>query len=156
MVTLILHLYDSLSLYPYTQKHQHIMDVGSGAGLPGILLAIAQPNLEFTLVESSHKRCAFLRHIKHKLNLSNIIIKNKRVELLTSSKPYHLVLTRAFAPLDIQWKYISHLLEKDAYILAMKGTINKNEILRSINNIHAIIKLPCATKIKHRHLIQLK
>ncbi|HJN37349.1 MAG TPA: 16S rRNA (guanine(527)-N(7))-methyltransferase RsmG [Gammaproteobacteria bacterium] len=154
--SIIIHLYDSLSLYPHVKNHHHIMDVGSGAGLPGVLLAIAQPDLELTLVECSHKRCAFLRHVRHKLGLKNVLIINKRVESLPPSLSYDLVLTRAFAPLNTQWRYIEHLLDENAYILAMKGKIQPEEIVRSTQHIYAIIKLPPTAEIHHRHLIKLK
>lgn len=154
--SLIKHLVDSLSLIPYTQGHHSIMDVGSGAGLPGVLLAIAQPEIKFTLVESSSKRCAFLKHIRHTLKLHNVSIINQRIEQLSSQHSTNLVLTRAFAPLATQWKYIGHMLDGNTSILAMKGKIKPEELISVIKYIHAVIKLPPSLELHHRHLIHLK
>ena len=91
------HLVESLALKPYLRGHR-IADVGSGAGLPGLPLAIVEPEREFTLIESRAKRVRFLRHVIGELELMNTIVAHARAEHLRPDRPFDTVLARAVAP----------------------------------------------------------
>jgi 16S rRNA (guanine527-N7)-methyltransferase len=90
------HLVESLACAPYLQGDR-VADVGSGAGLPGIPLAIARPEIQFTLIESRGKRVRFLEHIRGALELSNVVVEHARAEDLSPEQPFVTVLARAVA-----------------------------------------------------------
>ena len=90
------HLVESLACAPYLRGNR-IADVGSGAGLPGIPLAIVKPEIEFTLIESRGKRARFLEHVRGALELENVVVENARAEDLLPEQPFATVLARAVA-----------------------------------------------------------
>ncbi|MGI9257567.1 MAG: 16S rRNA (guanine(527)-N(7))-methyltransferase RsmG [Gammaproteobacteria bacterium] len=90
------HLVESLACAPYL-RGDRVADVGSGAGLPGIPLAIARPEIEFTLIESRGKRARFLEHVRGALDLDNVIVEHARAEDLSPERPFATVLARAVA-----------------------------------------------------------
>jgi 16S rRNA (guanine527-N7)-methyltransferase len=91
------HLVESLALRPLLQG-EHVADVGTGAGLPGIPLAITEPHRAFTLIESRAKRVHFLRHVTSELGLANVVVAHCRAEHLRPERPFATVLARAVAP----------------------------------------------------------
>lgn len=91
------HLLESLELAPLLRGGS-VADVGTGAGLPGMPLAIAEPARQFTLIESRAKRVAFLRHVVGALGLTNVTVAHCRVEDLRPERPFATVLARALAP----------------------------------------------------------
>src|SRR5262245_57287759 len=91
------HLIESLALRPLLQG-ERIADVGTGAGLPGVPLAIAEPERSFTLIESRAKRVRFLRHAVGELGLTNTTVAHGRAEHLRPERPFATVLARAVAP----------------------------------------------------------
>jgi len=112
------HLVESLSLRPFL-RGVRIADVGSGAGLPGIPLAIVDPDREFTLIESRAKRARFLSHVKGALDLSNVTVEHGRVEDLRGMAPFDTVLARAVAALPELLGLTEHLLGKDSVLLVL-------------------------------------
>lgn len=90
------HLVESLALAP-SLAGEHIADVGSGAGLPGLVLAVVEPRRRFTLIESRAKRCRFLRHAAAELGLANVTIVESRAEDVDAEPPFDTVLARAVA-----------------------------------------------------------
>ena len=114
------HLVESLALASFL-KGNRIADVGSGGGLPGIPLAIAEPDRQFTLVESRSKRVSFLRHVSGVLNLENVIVEHARVEELPAILPFETVLARAVAPLPDLLKLTGHLFAPGTILLALTG-----------------------------------
>src|SRR5699024_12083620 len=90
------HLLDSLAVLPFVAGTS-IADVGSGAGLPGLVLAIARPKRSVTVIESSRKKAAFLRHACRRLALSNVTVIQQRVERYSPDGPFDTVICRAFA-----------------------------------------------------------
>jgi 16S rRNA (guanine527-N7)-methyltransferase len=91
------HLVESFALRPYL-RGERIADVGTGAGLPGVPLAIAEPGRRFTLIESRAKRVRFLRHVVGELGLANTVVAHSRAEHLHVEQPFATVLARAVAP----------------------------------------------------------
>ena len=114
------HLVESLALGSLL-KGVRVADVGSGAGLPGIPLAITEPQRRFTLIESRGKRAAFLRHVRGALGLENVVVEQARVESLPGVPPFDTVLARAVAPLPALLRVTGHLLAGDTVLLALTG-----------------------------------
>jgi 16S rRNA (guanine527-N7)-methyltransferase len=110
------HLLESLALQPFL-RGKRIADVGSGAGLPGIPLAVAVPDKSFTLIESREKRVSFLRHVQGRLGLANLEIEHGRVEDLRDTPPFDTVLARAVAPLPELVSRTRHLLGTGSVLL---------------------------------------
>lgn len=132
---LVLHLLDSLSIAPLVAAlaaHSggtRLLDVGSGAGLPGIPLAIALPRLRVDLVDAVQKKVAFLTHVKGSLDLSNVHPHHQRVEALTLNERPNLVVSRAFSDIGKLLGTVSALLADEGVVLAMKGQVPESELL---------------------------
>lgn len=123
------HLMDSFSIAPYVTG-MRILDVGSGAGLPGLPLAILYPDKNFILLDSNGKKTRFMTQVVIDLELSNVQVVQSRVEEYRAS-PFDQVLCRAFAPLATIVKKVSHLVSQDGSLLAMKGKINADTLLET-------------------------
>ncbi|MEM7705556.1 MAG: 16S rRNA (guanine(527)-N(7))-methyltransferase RsmG [Pseudomonadota bacterium] len=114
------HVLDALSIHPYLAGSRWI-DVGAGAGLPGIPLAVVQPERQFWLLDSAGKKARFMRHAARTLRLPNVTVLEMRVEQHQPSTPYDGVLARAFAPMDRLLALTGHLLRSGGQVLAMQG-----------------------------------
>ncbi len=112
------HLVESLAFKPYL-KGTRIADVGSGAGLPGIPLAITSPEADLTLIESRGKRVRFLRHVQGALGLANVSVEQSRAEDLTPVPPFDTVLARAVAALPELLTLSRHLLARDGILVVL-------------------------------------
>ena len=119
------HLLDSLSVLPHLPMDAGaaLADVGSGAGLPGIPLAIARSEWRVTLNDSNHKMCAFQRQAAIELGLANIAIHEGRVESWQPASRFAVVISRAFAALPEFIAKCRHLVAPDGMIAAMAGTL---------------------------------
>ena len=117
MVTL--HLLDSLSVLPYI-KGPRLLDVGSGGGLPGIVLAICLPQLRVTTIDTVQKKTIFLRQVKGELGLDNLEVVHARVEAF-ETEPFDQIISRAFAEIGLFIELTRHLMAKNGHWLAMKG-----------------------------------
>ena len=127
------HLLDSLAINKFLEG-KNFIDVGTGAGLPGIPLAIINPHRKFTLLDSNGKKTRFLFQAKLDLGLANIDEINDRAERFFPEQKYDCVLTRAFASLGEMIKNCHHLLMLDGYFLAMKGRIDESELSEVTKN----------------------
>ena len=121
------HLLDSLAMHPYLDDG-HLADLGTGAGLPGIPLAIAKPGLRVTLVESNGKKARFLREAVRTLGLSNARVAESRAEALDEPSAYDAITARALATLPLIIELGGHLLKPGGRLLAMKGAVPDDEI----------------------------
>ena len=121
------HLLDSLAMHPYLDDG-HLADLGAGAGLPGIPLAIAKPGLRVTLVESNGKKARFLREAVRTLGLSNARVAESRAEALDEPGAYDAITARALATLPLIIELGGHLLKPGGRLLAMKGAVPDDEI----------------------------
>jgi 16S rRNA (guanine527-N7)-methyltransferase len=128
-----LHLLDSLSIVPFI-KGPAILDVGTGAGLPGIPLSIVYPDLQFTLLDSNAKKIRFCRQAINELGLKNIRAEHARIEEIAEKLDVQQVTTRAFTDLPNMAKLMEPLLQRGAEILAMKGHLPADEITRLENS----------------------
>ncbi|TAK62572.1 16S rRNA (guanine(527)-N(7))-methyltransferase RsmG [Methylobacter sp.] len=115
-----LHILDSLSIIPHIES-KRVIDIGTGAGLPGIPLAICLPEIDFTLLDSNAKKTRFVQQAVLELKLKNVEVIHSRVENYHPEQAYDAVLTRAFAGLADIMKLTAHLLAQDGVLLAMKG-----------------------------------
>lgn len=124
-----LHLLDSLSLLPFVneQNYQRIADVGSGAGLPGVLLAICRPEMAVTSIDSNGKKTRFQLQAKLELGLDNLTVINGRTEDCRE-EPFEAVVSRAFASLSDMLTWTGQLCAQDGVFLAMKGQYPSDEI----------------------------
>ena len=120
------HLLDSLAVAPLL-RGERIADIGSGAGLPGIPLAILRPESRITLVDANGKKTRFLREAVRTLGLGNARIETQRVENLRGE--FDTVTARAFAGLGDMLRLAGHLLAADGIVLALKGQIRREEIV---------------------------
>jgi 16S rRNA (guanine527-N7)-methyltransferase len=148
-----LHLLDSLTVMPYLQG-ERIVDIGTGAGLPGIPLAIALPQRSFTLLDSNSKKTRFVQQAVLELKLTNINIVTHRVEDFQPEQPYDIILTRAFAELTDIVKSTRHLLAKHGKLLAMKGRRDDIE-LGQFKNQATIIPVQVPGVEAERNLIAI-
>ena len=121
------HLLDSLSLIPFLREGSMI-DVGSGAGLPGVPIALAQPGRSVTLLDSNGKKTRFLDHLKLTLEMPQLTVVKARCEDYRPARPFDLLTSRAFAALGDMIAGCQHLLAPDGEYLAMKGTHPQEEI----------------------------
>ena len=123
-----LHLLDSLAILPFIEGN-HVIDIGTGAGLPGIPLAICLPNCQFKLLDSNAKKTRFVQQVVLELKLHNVHVCHQRVENYHPELAFSTVLTRAFASLAEIIKLTAHLLGKDGQLLAMKGQSSEAELI---------------------------
>lgn len=124
---ILLHVLDSLSISSYLHGNR-IIDVGTGAGLPGIPLALVHPEKSFTLLDSNGKKCRFLTQVAHELKLSNVEIIHLRGENYQSPQGFDSILSRAFASLQVMLETTQHFVNKHGQFLAMKGVYPEQEI----------------------------
>lgn len=121
------HLLDSLVILPHVTADR-LLDVGAGAGLPGIPLAIARPDLSVTLIDASHKKAAFMQQAAIDLKLANVTALHGRVEDLDSATKYPQIVSRAFSDLNDFVRLTAPLLAEGGEWLAMKGLYPNEEI----------------------------
>jgi 16S rRNA (guanine527-N7)-methyltransferase len=121
------HVLDSLSVLPFI-KGQHCLDIGTGPGLPGMILALALPESRWTLLDSNQKKVRFLRHVKVELDVGNVEIVQSRVESYEAEIDFDTIICRAFAPLSRLLELTQHLITSNNQLLAMKGKQAGDEI----------------------------
>jgi 16S rRNA (guanine527-N7)-methyltransferase len=148
------HLLDSLSIAPWCLARR-LIDVGTGAGLPGIPLAILYPEKEVHLLDSNSKKTRFLVQVKSELGLDNIYVHHARVESFTASQRYDVVLSRAFASLADMVGSCEHLLSESGQFLAMKGVLPESDMDSIAGYVADIHELSVPDLDEQRHLIIL-
>ena len=122
------HLLDSLAMAPFVASVSTLADLGTGAGLPGIPLAIAMSGLRVTLVESNGKKARFMREAVRTLGLGNAEVAESRIEALNRPNEFMAITARALATLPQILNLGGHLLAADGVLLAMKGARPDDEI----------------------------
>ena len=149
-----LHLLDSLSVLPYVNAN-NLLDVGSGGGLPGIVLAICKPDIQVTTIDTVQKKAIFMRQVKGELGLSNLTVVHARVESYQPAEKFEAIISRAFSEIALFIKLTQHLLAENGQWLAMKGQLPQQEIKDLGLKINQIISLKVAGLDAERHLIVL-
>lgn len=153
MVTL--HLLDSLSVLPHI-KSGRLLDVGSGAGLPGIPLSIVRPDLQVTVMDSSHKKASFMRQAKATLGIPNLEVVCGRVEEFHPEHKFDMVISRAFSDLVEFMRLTAHLCDEGGVWLAMKGVYPFDELAQIKGPTSEVVPLRVPGLEAQRHLVFLK
>jgi 16S rRNA (guanine527-N7)-methyltransferase len=127
------HVLDSLTLLPVLDAvpgfpQARLLDVGAGAGLPGLVLAIAEPRLQVTVLDSNGKKARFMRHAQRTLQLANVEVAESRVEDWKPAAPYAGIVSRAFASLADFFAATMPLLVQGGVWVAMKGKLDAAEL----------------------------
>lgn len=151
------HLLDSLAILPWVRGGR-LLDVGSGAGLPGIPLALALPQLQVVLLDSNGKKARFLRQVKLELGLNNVEVVEARVEAYAPEELFDMISSRAFAQLDEFMALTGPLLKPGGRWLAMKGRLDDEELSavdRKDSELHAH-RLTVPGLEAERHLIEIQ
>jgi 16S rRNA (guanine527-N7)-methyltransferase len=173
----IKHILDSVSVLSYLRALPggRILDVGSGAGFPGIPLALMCPERAFTLLDSNHKKTTFLKQVIIELRLKTVEVIQRRVSEFYPQNPYHMIITRAFSTLRDFWVQTEHLdtvssldnkTQTGCVRWAMKGLYPKEELAelaafvsKTSNTAHMAIQVyPLTVPGIHaeRHLVEIR
>jgi 16S rRNA (guanine527-N7)-methyltransferase len=131
------HLLDCLAVVPYLRGNR-VLDAGSGAGLPGIPIALARPDIRVTLLDSSQKKAAFLRQAVAELQLRNAAIVCERAESWRPPERFDCIVSRAFAELSEFVRLTQNLLEPGGVFAAMKGVYPHEEIEKLPRQVRVI------------------
>ena len=123
------HLLDSLAAVPAFAQAKNVLDVGSGGGLPGIVLAIVRPDMHVAMIDTVNKKTAFLTQVKAELGLANAAVHTGRVEQLQvpEERKFDVITSRAFADLSDFVNWSAHLLAQGGRYIALKGVAPKEE-----------------------------
>jgi 16S rRNA (guanine527-N7)-methyltransferase len=133
-VIIIDHFIDSLSVVPHLPQTGNLVDIGSGAGFPGLPIKIAKPELDVTLIEAKRKKINFLRQVIILLNLSHITAVHGRIEKLVSDNEcglFDILIARAFSALEMLLQLASPMLKRGGQLIAMKSKEGEKELLRT-------------------------
>jgi 16S rRNA (guanine527-N7)-methyltransferase len=150
------HVLDSLTVLPWL-RGRRVADVGSGAGFPGIPLAIVAPQVHFALIESTGKKCRFLEHVRDTLALANVEVIQSRAEAHKPTVRYDTVLARAVGPIADLVRNAGPLVAGGGRLLAMKGRYPADELAKKLNGwkIVAVHPLHVPGLEEERHLVEL-
>ena len=148
-----LHILDSLAILPHIEG-KRVIDIGTGAGLPGIPLAIFMPEVEFVLLDSNAKKTRFVQQVILELKLKNVSVLHSRVENYQPQLGFDTMTMRAFASLPDIMKLTAHLLRADGVLLAMKGQIPEAE-LADIDAQTTLIKINVPEVEAERCLVRI-
>ena len=160
------HFYDSLTISKVIDlsKYDSLLDVGTGAGFPGMVLAIVYPNINVTLVDSNNKKTKFLEELKHKLNLDNVTIINERSEeyALKHIDEYDIVTSRAVANMRVLTELCLPMVKLNGYFIPLKSNIDEeiieaNKIINILNGkIEKIEKFNLPIEKSLRNILLIK
>ena len=150
------HLLDSLSIQPFV-RGERVLDVGTGAGFPGLPLAIVNPHRHFTLLDSTGKKLKFIEHAANVLGILNVTTVHARAESYRPVERFDTVVSRAVGPVDRFVKWTGHLCVGGGRLLAMKGRYPTDE-LKSLPNgwkLAAVHRLVIPGLDEERHLVEI-
>ncbi len=156
------HLLDCMAALPVFEGAQHVLDVGSGGGLPGIVIAIwarhAQPQMRIEMIDTVHKKTAFLTQVKAELELANVKVNTGRVEQFEPAEKFDVITSRAFADLGDFVRWSGHLLQPGGRMLALKGQAEttQREVLPDGWKIVRDVQLKVPGMDAERHVLQVE
>ena len=152
------HVLDSLTAVPAFAGAVNVLDVGAGGGLPGIVLAIARPDMQVSLIDTVHKKTAFLTQVKAQLGLSNVTVYTMRVEQLEVKNKFDVITSRAFADLSDFVNWSNHVLTDGGRFIALKGVApaDERERLPELWKVEELRPLKVPGLDAERHLVFIK
>ncbi len=158
------HFYDSATIVKAIdlEKYNNLCDIGTGAGLPGIVIKILFPKLKVTLVDSLNKRIVFLKEVIKELNLENIEAIHSRVEEFEQKETFDIVTCRAVSHLSMISEFSIPLLKVNGYFIPLKGNINdelneSKKALKILNsNLEEIISFELPIEMSTRNILKIK
>jgi len=148
------HFLDCLAVIPFI-KSSTLLDVGTGAGLPGIVIAIVNPDIKVSLVDKVGKKINFIKRIIAELEIKNIEPYHDRVELLTSEEKYDGIISRAFSNMEVFIKSTKHLIKRQGVWYGMKSKKILDDEMVSINDPWALEKLDVPFLGAERYLVKV-
>ena len=148
------HFLDCLAVIPFI-KSSTLLDVGTGAGLPGIVIAIVNPDIKVSLIDKVGKKIAFIKRIVAELEIKNIETYHDRVELLTSEEKYDGIISRAFSNMEVFIKSTKHLIKSQGVWYGMKSKKILDDEMVSINDPWALEKLDIPFLEAERYLVKV-
>lgn len=150
------HLLDSLSIHAFL-RGKRIADIGTGAGFPGLPLALVNPDREFTLLDSTAKKLRFVEHAATRMGLANVTTAHARAEVFKPKERFDCVLARAVGPIETFVHWCGPLVIGGGRLLAMKGRFPEAEIAAIPNGwkVAAVHRLSVPTLDEERHLVEI-
>lgn len=150
------HLLDSLSIHAFL-RGKRIADIGTGAGFPGLPLALVNPDREFTLIDSTAKKLRFVEHAASRMGLTNVTTAHARAEVFKPKERFDCVLARAVGPIETFVHWCGPLVIGGGRLLAMKGRFPEAEIAAIPNGwkVAAVHRLTVPTLDEERHLVEI-
>jgi 16S rRNA (guanine527-N7)-methyltransferase len=151
------HLLDSLSVLPYLEGRR-VLDIGTGAGLPGIPLALARPDVDFVLLDSNAKKIRFVKQAIHELGLRHVAAVQSAAERYEPAEPFDTLIARAVAAIPDMLALCSHLCAPGSRVLAMKGVYPEEELaaLDRAFSARAVLPLTVPGLDAARHVVILE
>ena len=150
------HLLDSLSIQPFL-RGARIVDIGTGAGFPGLPLALVNPERQFTLLDSTAKKLKFIDHVAQLLGISNLQTVHARAESYDPEERFDIVMSRAVGPVLKFMNWSTHLCVGGGRLLAMKGRYPHDELVKLPNGwkLAGVHRLSVPGLDEERHLVEL-
>ncbi|MDC6477182.1 16S rRNA (guanine(527)-N(7))-methyltransferase RsmG [Methylophilaceae bacterium] len=148
------HFLDSLAVIPFI-KSSTLLDVGTGAGLPGIVIAIVNPDIKVSLIDKVGKKIAFIKRIIAELEIRNIETYHNRVELLTSEEKFDGIISRAFSNMEVFIKSTKHLIKSQGVWYGMKSKKILDDEMININDPWTLEKLDVPFLHAERYLVKV-
>lgn len=133
------HFYDSLTINKYIKSNDNILDIGTGAGFPGMVLAIVRPDVNLILLDSNNKKISFLEYLKNELDIKNVTLIHERAEKFAheNKEKFDIVTSRAVARLRILLELSLPVLKIHGLFIGMKGNID-DELIESLDTIEIL------------------
>ena len=148
------HFLDCLAVIPFINSSR-LLDVGTGAGLPGIVIAIVNPDIKVSLIDKVGKKITFIKRIIAELEIKNIETYHDRVELLTSEEKYDGIISRAFSNMEVFIKSTKHLIKIQGVWYGMKSKKILDDEMININDPWALEKLDIPFLQAERYLVKV-
>ena len=148
------HFLDCLAVIPFI-KSSSLLDVGTGAGLPGIVIAIIKPDIKISLIDKVGKKIAFIKRVLAELDIKNVQTHHSRVELMTSEEKYDGIISRAFSNMGDFVQITKHLLKKQGVWYGMKSKKILNDEMKGIDNSWTLQSLDVPFLKAERYLVKV-
>ena len=148
------HFLDCLAVIPFI-KSSRLLDVGTGAGLPGLVIAIVNPDIKVSLIDKVGKKITFIKRIIAELEIKNIETYHERVELLTSEEKYDGIISRAFSNMEVFIKSTKHLIKSQGVWYGMKSKKILDDEMININDPWVLEKLDIPFLKAERYLVKV-